>query len=56
MDFRPVEEVEEHSDSEGGHGEEAKELEKTTKREGDKKDTITAGKNNFLGIHNTLHS
>ncbi|XP_037765365.1 GRB10-interacting GYF protein 2 isoform X10 [Chelonia mydas] len=42
MDFRPVEEVEEHSDSEGGHGEEAKELEKTTKREGDKKDTITA--------------
>ncbi|XP_043348725.1 GRB10-interacting GYF protein 2 isoform X4 [Dermochelys coriacea] len=42
MDFRPVEEVEEHSDSEGGHGEEAKELEKTTKREGDKRDTITA--------------
>ncbi|XP_077683299.1 GRB10-interacting GYF protein 2 isoform X3 [Eretmochelys imbricata] len=42
MDFRPVEEVEEHSDSEGGHGEEAKELQKTTKREGDKKDTITA--------------
>uniref|UniRef100_A0A8C3SAD1 GRB10 interacting GYF protein 2 n=1 Tax=Chelydra serpentina TaxID=8475 RepID=A0A8C3SAD1_CHESE len=42
MDFRPVEEGEEHSDSEGGHGEEAKELEKTTKREGDRRDTITA--------------
>ncbi|XP_074924695.1 GRB10-interacting GYF protein 2 isoform X3 [Chelonoidis abingdonii] len=42
MDFRPVEEGEEPSDSEGGHGEEAKELEKTTKREGDKRDTITA--------------
>uniref|UniRef100_A0A8C3IM36 GRB10 interacting GYF protein 2 n=1 Tax=Chrysemys picta bellii TaxID=8478 RepID=A0A8C3IM36_CHRPI len=42
MDFRPVEEGEEPSDSEGDHGEEAKELEKTTKREGDKRDTITA--------------
>uniref|UniRef100_A0A674I3Q9 GRB10 interacting GYF protein 2 n=1 Tax=Terrapene triunguis TaxID=2587831 RepID=A0A674I3Q9_9SAUR len=42
MDFRPVEEGEEPSDSEGGHGEEVKELEKTTKREGNKRDTITA--------------
>ncbi|XP_050821272.1 GRB10-interacting GYF protein 2 isoform X8 [Gopherus flavomarginatus] len=41
MDFRPVE-GEEPSDPEGGHGEEAKELEKTTKREGDKRDTTTA--------------
>ncbi|XP_034638532.1 GRB10-interacting GYF protein 2 isoform X3 [Trachemys scripta elegans] len=42
MDFQPVEEGEEPSDSEGDQGEEAKELEKTTKREGDKRDTITA--------------
>uniref|UniRef100_A0A452GY00 GYF domain-containing protein n=1 Tax=Gopherus agassizii TaxID=38772 RepID=A0A452GY00_9SAUR len=41
MDFQPVE-GEEPSDPEGGHGEEAKELEKTTKREGDKRDTTTA--------------
>ncbi|XP_074860774.1 GRB10-interacting GYF protein 2 isoform X2 [Carettochelys insculpta] len=42
MDFRPVEEGEERSDSEADHGEEAKELEKAAKREGDKRDTITA--------------
>ncbi|XP_006123741.2 GRB10-interacting GYF protein 2 isoform X1 [Pelodiscus sinensis] len=42
MDFRPVEEEDEHSDAEGDHGEEVKDLEKAAKREGDKRDTITA--------------
>ncbi|XP_062049485.1 GRB10-interacting GYF protein 2 isoform X3 [Lepus europaeus] len=38
MDFRPVEEGEECSDSEGSHKEEAKEPDKITKREGEKTD------------------
>ncbi|XP_014454333.1 GRB10-interacting GYF protein 2 isoform X2 [Alligator mississippiensis] len=41
MDFRPVEEGEEHSDSEGSHNEEAKELEKSVKKE-DKTDMVAA--------------
>uniref|UniRef100_A0A7M4EM43 GRB10 interacting GYF protein 2 n=1 Tax=Crocodylus porosus TaxID=8502 RepID=A0A7M4EM43_CROPO len=39
MDFRPVEEGEEHSDSEGSHNEDAKELEKAVKKE-DKTDRV----------------
>lgn len=43
MDFRPVEEVEEGSDSEGSHGEEAKEPDKTNKKEGEKTDRVGTG-------------
>ncbi|XP_053163952.1 GRB10-interacting GYF protein 2 isoform X2 [Hemicordylus capensis] len=42
MDFRPVEEGEDHSDSEGSHNEEAKELEKTQVREGVKTELAAA--------------
>ncbi|NWU72772.1 GGYF2 protein, partial [Pterocles burchelli] len=42
MDFRPVEEGEERSDSEGSHNEEAKDHEKITKKEGEKTDRVVA--------------
>ncbi|XP_062462595.1 GRB10-interacting GYF protein 2 isoform X14 [Pezoporus occidentalis] len=42
MDFRPVEEGEERSDSEGSHNEEAKDHEKATKKEGEKTDRVVA--------------
>lgn len=47
MDFRPVEEAEECSDSEGSHNEEAKEPDKTNKKEGEKIDRIGVGKVQF---------
>lgn len=43
MDFRPVEEGEERSDSEGSHNEEAKDHEKN-KKEGEKTERVVAGK------------
>lgn len=43
MDFRPVEEGEGCSDSECSHNEEAKEPDKTHKKEGEKMDRIGAG-------------
>ncbi|XP_061492447.1 GRB10-interacting GYF protein 2 isoform X2 [Rhineura floridana] len=42
MDFRPVEEEEDRSDSEGSHSEETKELDKTHVREGIKTEHTTA--------------
>ncbi|XP_064373094.1 GRB10-interacting GYF protein 2 isoform X10 [Dromaius novaehollandiae] len=42
MDFRPVEEGEERSDSEGSHNEEAKDHEKMTKKEGEKTERVVA--------------
>lgn len=54
MDFRPVEEGEERSDSEGSHNEEAKDHEKTTKKEGEKTDRIVAGKADFSHICSVL--
>lgn len=47
MDFRPVEEGEERSDSEGSHNEEAKDHEKT-KKEGEKTEKLVAGKGDFF--------
>lgn len=47
MDFRPVEEGEERSDSEGSHNEEAKDHEKN-KKEGEKTERIVAGKGDFF--------
>lgn len=47
MDFRPVEEGEERSDSDSSHNEEAKELEKANKKEGEKTDRAVAGKADF---------
>ena len=47
MDFRPVEEGEECSDSEGSHNEEAKEPDKTNKKEAEKTDRIGVGKAHF---------
>lgn len=47
MDFRPVEEGEECSDSEGSHNEEAKEPDKTHKKEGEKTDRIGVGEVQF---------
>lgn len=47
MDFRPVEEGEERSDSEGSHNEEAKDHEKT-KKEGEKTEKLVAGKRDFF--------
>uniref|UniRef100_A0A8C2VFI9 GRB10 interacting GYF protein 2 n=1 Tax=Chinchilla lanigera TaxID=34839 RepID=A0A8C2VFI9_CHILA len=44
MDFRPVEEGEECSDSEGSHNEEAKEPDKTNKKEGEKTGRVEVGK------------
>lgn len=44
MDFRPVEEGEDRSDSEGSHSEEAKELERMQVREGVKTEGTAAGK------------
>lgn len=44
MDFRPVEEGEECSDSEGSHNEEAKEPDKTNKKEGDKTGRVGVSK------------
>lgn len=38
-----MEEVEEGSDSEGSHGEEAKEPDKTNKKEGEKTDRVGTG-------------
>lgn len=43
MDFRPVEEGEGCSDSEGSHNEEAKEPDKTNKKESEKTDRIGVG-------------
>uniref|UniRef100_A0A2K6SSV8 GRB10 interacting GYF protein 2 n=1 Tax=Saimiri boliviensis boliviensis TaxID=39432 RepID=A0A2K6SSV8_SAIBB len=40
MDFRPVDEGEECSDSEGSHNEETKEPDKTNKKEGEKTDRV----------------
>lgn len=48
MDFRPVEEGEERSDSEGSHNEEAKDHEKT-KKEGEKTERTVAGRGDFSG-------
>ncbi|XP_052543333.1 GRB10-interacting GYF protein 2 isoform X7 [Tympanuchus pallidicinctus] len=42
MDFRPVDEGEERSDSEGSHSEDAKDHEKATKKEGEKTDRIVS--------------
>ncbi|NWY39256.1 GGYF2 protein, partial [Sylvia atricapilla] len=50
MDFRPVEEGEERSDSEGSHSEEAKDHEKT-KKEGEKTERVVAGKGDFCYSH-----
>lgn len=50
MDFRPVEEGEERSDSEGSHNEEAKEHEKT-KKEGEKTERVVAGKGDVCNSH-----
>lgn len=47
MDFRPVEEGDECSDSEGSHNEEAKEPDKTNKKEGEKTDRIGVGEAQF---------
>lgn len=54
MDFRPVEEGEERSDSEGSHNEEAKDHEKTAKKEGEKTDRVVAGKGGFSCICSML--
>jgi len=54
MDFRPVEEGEERSDSEGSHNEESKDHEKTTKKEGEKTDRVVAGKGDFSCIWSVL--
>lgn len=48
MDFRPVEEGEECSDSEGSHKEEAKEPDKITRKDGEKTDGAGAGESHFL--------
>ncbi|XP_037065955.1 GRB10-interacting GYF protein 2 isoform X7 [Peromyscus leucopus] len=45
MDFRPVEEGEERSDSDSSHNEEAKELDKANKKEGEKTDRAVAEAN-----------
>lgn len=50
MDFRPVEGGEECSDSEGSHNEEAKEPDKTTKKEGEKSERIGVGKVQFCHL------
>lgn len=50
MDFRPVEEGEDHSDSDGSHSEEAKELDKIHVREGATAEQTAAGKKDFLGV------
>ncbi|XP_065604257.1 GRB10-interacting GYF protein 2 isoform X8 [Cyrtonyx montezumae] len=42
MDFRPVDEGEERSDSEGSHSEDAKDHEKATKKEGEKTDRVVS--------------
>lgn len=44
MDFRPVEEGGECSDSESSHNEEAKEPDKTNRKEGEKTDRVGIGK------------
>lgn len=48
MDFHPIEEREDQSDSEENHNEEAKELDKTLLREGVTTDRIIAGKRDFI--------
>lgn len=50
MDFRPVEEGEAHSDSEGNHSEETKEADKIHARERIKAEQTAAGKKSFSGI------
>lgn len=51
MDFRPVEEGEDRSDSEGSHNEEAKEVDKTHGRESVKTEhTAAAGKKDFSSL------
>lgn len=47
MDFRPVEEGEECSDSESSHNEEAKEPDKTNNKEGEKTERLGVGKAHF---------
>lgn len=49
MDFRPVEEGDDRSDSEGSHSEDTKELDKMHVREGAKPEQIVAGKKCFSG-------
>lgn len=50
MDFRPVEEGEDQSDSDGSHSEEAKEVDKTHVREGVMAERTAAGKKGFLRV------
>lgn len=47
MDFQPVEEGEECSDSDSNHNAEAKEPEKTHKKEGERADRAGVGKAQF---------
>lgn len=53
MDFRPVEEGEERSDSDSSHNEEAKEPDKANRKEGEKTDRAGAGKVHFVLLNST---
>lgn len=50
MDFQPVEEGEECSDSDSNHNAEAKEPEKTNKKEGERADRAGVGKAQFWNL------